>query len=487
VVRARKETTEDDNSPDDTLPRDGTIAGGANTNSGINSTMFAPSSPAWQSTIIESCRKAAIAPADVEAVECYASGKGIKDCVEVTATVIALRNGRFSGTQGAEEMLTLGASKTNGGNAVECSGLVGLAKLMHSIEWGIIPGNQHVRQLNPYLDVADTELLINDEVMHFSSRVVFAGVSAFGMGGTNVHLTMYGSIDEEKRPAPEPTPEDCKPCLAYWPAGGGDVGSGARPRSGYYVIGTFNNWTADDQMKVEDNGVFSYVIALGENRWESFQISLDGDSEKLLHPPLYQAPKGTKVVGPDESPDAAELVWLIDGRSEMVSQAMLSDATSEALATADDALVEWGGEDKGAMGDQYKITLHVAGKWRTVSWSKLTPEQVGTKKEPIAGTYYVAGDFSGWELTEMTQVGPGQFSLQVALIFSSNDFVIVRNADWHQTLYPASPTQGSESDILGPEDRYADLAWNISGKVDEKVTIELQRSGTSIKVSWKRP
>jgi 3-oxoacyl-(acyl-carrier-protein) synthase len=488
VVRARQETTEDAPSRDDTLPRDGTIAGGANTNSGQCSSLTSPSGPAMQYCMLESCRKAAIMIQDVEALETFGTGRSLMDAVELTSSVIALRGGKFAGNR-AEEILNMSASKTHGGNAIECSGLVGLAMLMHSIEWGLIAPTVHLQQLNGYVDVQDSELQINSETIEYSTRVNFAGVSAFGLGGTNVHLTIYGGCDEDnKRSAPEPTPAEFKPSLAYWPAGGGDVEAGARPRNGYYVIGTFNNWNADTPMKVEDDGVFSYVVALGENRWESFQIQLDDYGDKLLHPKDFRAKKGTTVLGPDEASVAADACWFIDGRTEMVSTMMLTDesASEGAVAKASEELVEWGGEDSGVTGDQYKITMHVAGKWRAVAWSKLSPEQVGTKKEPLVGKYYVAGSFAGWELAEMQPTGPGQWSVQVSLIFGQNSFVILRNADWHQTIYPATAITGSsDAEVLGPEDRFEDLAWFISGRPGEKVLIEFQRAGGAMKVSWK--
>jgi hypothetical protein len=236
-------------------------------------------------------------------------------------------------------------------------------------------------------------------------------------------------------------------------------------------------------MTVEGDGVYSYVAPLSENRWETFQIQLDNDSDKLLHPQYVRAVKGTKVSGPNEASVCGDACWLIEGRGEMVSKSLLSE--EGAIVPADDSLVEWGTEDQGECGDQYKITLHVAGKWRTVSWSKLSPEQVGTKKEPIKAKYFVAGTFGGWDLMEMEEVNPGVFILEVTLMSIVNQFVILRNADWHQTIYPASMAQSSAAEILGPEDRFDDLAWTIPGRAGEKVTIEFQRSGTSMKISWR--
>merc|ERR1719188_828786 len=88
-------------------------------------------------------------------------------------------------------------------------------------------------------------------------------------------------------------------------------------------------------MVKEDRGVWAFTVTLGENRFERFQIWLDGDSAAGLHPDQSNALKGSPVVGPDHHVLRTSH-WIIDGRPPTqlslgtawidTSQAALQDA-----------------------------------------------------------------------------------------------------------------------------------------------------------------
>jgi len=347
----------------------GTISGGAIGNSGQSAGLYAPHGPGEQQVLTDSCRRSGITPQDVDAVECASTGMLLRDAVEVASCAKALRGcGADEGMpwSGSEpEMLQLGSAKTNTGNLIETSGLVGLIKVFHAIRWNLWPPSQHLRRLNPHMDVSEAPIIMGGECTDPRSRALFMGHSAFGFGGTNVHLHAFGGVDEEVRRPPGPVPESRKPRLTFWPAGGGES---ARPRKGYFIIGTWGGPDAEPvQMEQEGVGVYGYTMALGENRWEQFQLMLDADEGKVLHPRHCEAWKGCEVLGPDPQEVAEGLAWLIDGRSALPEP----PPGEEELVLAEAGTLTETNEDVGVPGDLYRIRLHTAGKWRTVSWARL--------------------------------------------------------------------------------------------------------------------
>jgi len=183
-------------------------------------------------------------------------------------------------------------------------------------------------------------------------------------------LHMFGSKDEEnRRSPPKPAPEALKPRLTYWPSGGGHLEMASRPIRGYFIQGSWNEW-APQAMKDENDGCHSFTMVLGNESYEEFQITLDGNTEKLLHPPFAQAAKGTEVCGPDAEPDMASMnTWLIDARSTPELPGDLSVEVAEKLK------MQLVNPDQGVPGDRYRISLHTTGKWRTVTWSKVDADE----------------------------------------------------------------------------------------------------------------
>lgn len=431
-------------------------------------------------------------PWDVDVVECHGSGKFIADAVEAASCVRALRDGM----EGSEEseMLQLCSMKTNVGNSIETSGIASLIKSMHSIRWGIVCANNHLHQLNPHLDLTSQPVLLCGEPTEQKMSAVFVGVSAHGFGGTNVHLHCYGGVDEDIRQPPEPTPQELRPRLSYWPGGGGDLGSMNRPRSGFFIIGSWSGWTVPESMEDEGDGCYGYTLVLGENRWEQFQLVIDQNYAKVLHPQRYKAAKGTEVYGPTRQEEVEQdSTWFLDGRPYPTQlEALTASAGVDAAAIPE--TLDFSNEDEGLPGQQYRVRLHIAGKWRTVTWAKLqdvAPAGQLALAAPQA-KYYVAGSWNNFRFEEMTEGADSTHSCEVSLASGgTSTFQIVRNGDWHQTIQPGVVNAGPAADIEGPGDRRQQFSWSIQGRAGEKVKIDFTRqvdaSGKSnMKVSWQK-
>merc|ERR1712183_478936 len=119
------------------------------------------------------------------------------------------------------------------------------------------------------------------------------------------------------------------------------------------------------------------------------------------------------------------------------------------------------GRDYGMPGDTYIVTLHIAGKWRTVAWEKADSKAVADGAVlPCTGKYYFVSSNNGWSFDEMKADG-NTFSLDVTLSGADWEkrvkafpFQIVRNEDWGQVFYPpdALGAQGKDAEsVAGPD------------------------------------
>jgi len=315
-------------------------------------------------------------------------------------------------------------------------------------------------------------------------------------------------VDEKLQPPP-PVLE--REAVTFWPGGGGELVDDKVPvrRDGYYICGSWSGWQDSTLMKKAKDGELTARIRLGVNRFEKFQIWCDNNAEKALYPDCLNAPMGVKVLGPgpDGDIDDKDLIedvrgarapcWMIDGRiTQYVAKGgreSIGDASSGILAktVSSDEVVEVGTEDTGMPGDEYEITLSVSGKWRMVTWKKLPSDD--TEPIPDNGTYYVVGNWSGWQTEEMKceDAAAGVYSCTVTLGGYDSMFHIVRDGDWSQVFHPRDdsvPGELASAGVNGPDDW--DTAYNnyfrVGGKGGDQAKITFQRSITSgeMKVSW---
>merc|ERR1740138_1843303 len=99
---------------------------------------------------------------------------------------------------------------------------------------------------------------------------------------------------------------------------------------------------------MENPGTWSFIVTLGANRYEEFCILIDGEMDLVLHGAVPSSPSGSTALGPDE--EGFDCTWRIDGRMLI----------AEDPADPGSAKVQ----SSHGLGDKYKVTLSIAGKWR---------------------------------------------------------------------------------------------------------------------------
>ncbi|MFI5589780.1 AMP-binding protein [Amycolatopsis sp. NPDC051758] len=161
------------------------LPGWAMTNDGAERAGYAVPGPAGQAAAVaEALAVAEVDPAEVRLIEAHGSGTPLGDAIEVAALNRVYRDVP-AGT------CALGSVKTNIGHLDAAAGVAGLIKTVLSVRHGVIPPNLHFTAPHPEVDLAGGPLYVPVKAADWpeAPRRV-AGVSAFGLGGTNVHVVV---------------------------------------------------------------------------------------------------------------------------------------------------------------------------------------------------------------------------------------------------------------------------------------------------------
>ncbi len=162
------------------------IRGSAINNDGSDKASFtAPSVQGQVNVICDALRASEIDPDTIGYVECHGTGTLLGDAIEVRALVKAFG-------KGVEASCAIGSVKTNVGHLDAAAGMTGLIKTALSLKHQMIPASLHYVKPNPQINFEGTRFYVNTSTSKWLSRGIprRAGVSAFGVGGTNAHIVL---------------------------------------------------------------------------------------------------------------------------------------------------------------------------------------------------------------------------------------------------------------------------------------------------------
>ena len=141
--------------------------------------------------------------ADVESdsigyIEAHGTGTKLGDPVEIAALTRA-----FAPGTNRKQFCAIGSAKTNFGHTDAAAGITGFLKAALSLHHREIPPSIHFDTPNPAIGFEETPFYVNTELAPFVRNGLprRAGVSAFGIGGTNAHVML-----EEAPPRRSPGP-----------------------------------------------------------------------------------------------------------------------------------------------------------------------------------------------------------------------------------------------------------------------------------------
>ncbi|MFF6888798.1 SDR family NAD(P)-dependent oxidoreductase [Streptomyces sp. NPDC012421] len=163
------------------------ILGSAVNNDGATPGLTVPDRAAQEAVVRAAHSRAGSDPAAVQYVELHGTGTPVGDPVEAAALGAALGAGRPQ-----DRPLFVGSAKTNVGHLEGAAGLVGLLKTALSVSRRQLPASLNFREPNPAIPLEELGLRVRTRQGDWPEpdRPLLAGVSSFGMGGTNCHVVV---------------------------------------------------------------------------------------------------------------------------------------------------------------------------------------------------------------------------------------------------------------------------------------------------------
>ena len=163
------------------------VRGSAINNDGSSKVGYSAPSVEGQATVIaEALEMACVAPTAISYIEAHGTATRLGDAIEVAALSKVFDAGPAGAPCG------LGTVKSNIGHLNTAAGIAGLIKTVQALENEVMPPTINFGSPNPNIDLANSPFYVVTKTTSWPRGTTrrLAGVSSFGIGGTNAHVVL---------------------------------------------------------------------------------------------------------------------------------------------------------------------------------------------------------------------------------------------------------------------------------------------------------
>lgn len=377
------------------------IRGSAVNQDGHSNGLTAPNSLAQEAVIRAALERAQVKPAQISYVEAHGTGTALGDPVEMRALHAVFHDGHS-----VDKPLIVGSLKTNIGHTEAAAGIAGILKVVLSLLHEEIPPHLHLQTPNPYIEWENMPLRVPIQLLPWKVQQEprLAGVSSFGVSGTNAHVILQ---EAPRHPLPVAGAQQDKQTYLL-PL------SAKTPLALEQLVQKYINWfSAGEQISLYDC-CYTASVCRSHHRYR-WTVSGHTSAEILARLRAYRSEKDRHLlhaVAPLKQPE--QIAWVFPGQGsqwigmgrQLFQQEPVFRTTIEACDAAMHEFMEWSLVDALHTGHQnhahlqtidsiqpllFAIQVALAALWR--SWGIEPGAVVGHSMGEVAAAY-IAGALS---------------------------------------------------------------------------------------------
>ncbi|MBK0379126.1 polyketide synthase [Mucilaginibacter segetis] len=166
---------------------------GLNNDGAGKGSFTAPNATGQAGAIKMAINNSGISAGDISYVEAHGTATILGDPIEIEGLKLAF------GQQEKKQYCAIGSVKSNLGHLTAASGVAGFIKTTLSLHHRQIPASINYDTPNPNIDFENSPFYVNTQLTDWGNgEKLIAGISSFGVGGTNVHVILADYLQAPK-------------------------------------------------------------------------------------------------------------------------------------------------------------------------------------------------------------------------------------------------------------------------------------------------